>query len=204
MSENGGCIGWIGLISLIVALLIWINNVDTLVVKEQIPPPQDSWDVVLPTFRDEVSAQLLNTQKMIGTVITGSQTIQNQNNEIQYSIDLLLSELGVIQKKAEEESKRQRIEQWSATILSIVLGWLLAAFVPTEETLINIKSIFIGKTELGQPKHHPTRTNLYQARRSDIPLWEFIWRDKFAIFSIIAIIILSIGIAILLVIEYIL
>lgn len=142
MGENGGCLKWIGLASFVVALLIWMNNVDTIVIKEQIPPPQDSWEVVYPKFRDDVSAQLLNTQEMIGNVIEGASYIKSQNSEIQYSLDILFNELGIIREKSAEESKRQRFEQWVATGLSIVLGWLLAAFIPTGETLARIRKVF--------------------------------------------------------------
>lgn len=201
MGENGGCLKWIGFASFIVALLIWINNVDTIVVKEQIPPPQDSWEVVYPKFRDEVSEQLLNTQEMVGLTLDDTRYIQEQNIDIQYSIDILLNALGVIQQKAEEENKRQRFEQWFATFLSIVLGWLLAAFVPTEETLIKFRNRFSGKPT-SSLEHDLVNGKDSQASRANISFLELLVTDKFARSLVIIIVILSVAIVVLFVIEY--
>lgn len=148
MGNGDGCLPWIGIACFIVALVIWTNEVDTIVIKEQIPPPQDSWDVVYPKFRDEVSSQLLNTQEMVGVVLNDSSYLKTQSAEIQQSLDILLNELGILEKKSEEESGRQKIEQRITAVASLILGWLLAAFVPTEDTLVKFRNKFSRKSKL--------------------------------------------------------
>lgn len=138
MEEKNGCFNWIGFIAFLIALYIWVNNVDTVQVVEQIPPSQESWSLVYPLFRDDVSAQLLNTQRMTKGVLDETAYLKEQNAELQYSVDLLLNNLGILKKESYEESIKQRNEQRITTVLSIILGWLLGAFV-TKDSMKEIR-----------------------------------------------------------------
>ena len=88
MDDKNGFLNFIGLVAFIIALYIWVTNVETVNIVEQLPPPQDSWDVVYPQFRDDVSAQLLNTQKIAGSVLDETANLKAQNAELQYSYHL--------------------------------------------------------------------------------------------------------------------
>ncbi|MBN1933636.1 MAG: hypothetical protein JW934_03170 [Anaerolineae bacterium] len=129
MKNNNGFLNFIGLVALLIGLYIWVNNVNTITIVEQLPPPQDSWDIVYPRFRDEVSAQLLNTQLLVGSVLSSTSHIKTQNADLQYSMDLLLDNVGVMKTESYRESTRQRDEQRILTIASVLFGWLLGAFV---------------------------------------------------------------------------
>ena len=151
MGDNGGCLNFIGLVAFIIALYIWVNNVETVKIVEQLPPPQDSWDVVYPQFRDDVSAQLLNTQKMAGSVLDETTYLKVQNTELQYSVDLLLNNLGILKRESYEESIKQRNEQRITTVLSIILGWLFGAFV-TKDSMKEIRRRFSQRKKDDSPK----------------------------------------------------
>lgn len=141
MDNNGGCLNFVGFVAFIIALYIWVNNVETVNIVEQLPPPQDSWDVVYPQFRDDVSAQLLNTQKIAGSVLDETTQLKVQNAELQYSVDLLLNNLGIMKRESYEESIKQRNEQRITTVLSLILGWLFGAFI-TKDSMKEIQRRF--------------------------------------------------------------
>jgi len=144
--NNSGCLNWVGLAALIIGIYIWVGNVDTIKITEQLPPPQDSWDVVYPKFRDEVSSQLLNTQLIAGSVLNATSDLKTQNADLQYSVDLLLNNLGILKEQAYEESIRQRNEQRIMTVASIIFGWLLGAFI-TKDSFDKLRKRFASQLE---------------------------------------------------------
>jgi len=149
--ENNGCLNFAGFVAFVIALYIWVTNVETVNIVEQIPPPQDSWDVVYPQFRDEVSAQLLNTQMIVGSVLDDTEYIKTQNADLQYSVNLLLDNLGIMKKESYEESIRQRNEQRITAVLSLFVGWLLGAFV-TKDSMAELRKRLSQRKKKGTIK----------------------------------------------------
>ncbi|HEC35070.1 MAG TPA: hypothetical protein ENI39_00880 [Anaerolineae bacterium] len=144
MNDESGCLAFLGLIALIAGIYLWVNNVDTIVIREQLPPPEDSWRVVYPKFRDAVNAQLVNTQRMVGAVLDATYELKEQNAELQYSVDLLLDNLGLLEIKIQEEGERQRREQLIQTIAGIFFGWFLGEFV-TRGSISKVWRALLGR-----------------------------------------------------------
>jgi hypothetical protein len=141
--NNNGCfINMLGFVVLIIGIIVWINNVTTIKITEQLPPPEDSWSVVYPQFRDDVSAQLLNTQKISGSVLDSTSYLKTQNADLQNSVDLLLNNLGIMKQESRQESIRQRNQNIITTILSVIFGWLLGVMAPPESMKNLRKRIF--------------------------------------------------------------
>jgi len=158
MDDKNGFLNFIGLVAFIIALYIWVTNVETVNIVEQLPPPQDSWDVVYPQFRDDVSAQLLNTQKIAGSVLDETANLKAQNAELQYSVDLLLNNLGILKRESYEESIKQRNEQRITTVLSVILGWLLGAFV-TKDSMKEIRKRLSQRKKNNATKSQASKVN---------------------------------------------
>lgn len=192
--EGDGCAKNLSYFVALLFLILWLSNVETIRITQQIPPPQDSWEVVYPLFRDDVSTQLLNTQNMLGIALEEIDSIKAQNSDTQYSVDILLSELGIIQKKSDIENKRQRIENIILTILSVFAGWLLAWLAPTKETIQRISSLFFRDS----PKSIETQiqNRVMETQEPNLTYWYVIRNDFFAIFLIGLIIIVAISLSI--------
>jgi hypothetical protein len=68
-----------------------------------------------------------------------------------------LNELGIVQKKYEEESKKQRTEQWLLMGVGAIVGWIISIILPKEriENIANkifhrnIGDIASGNNEVG-------------------------------------------------------
>ena len=158
MSDGfNSCLNVGGAIALIIGLVIWVNKVDVVRVTQQLPPPQDSWSVVYPQFKDDVSAQLLNTQKIAGSVLDSTNDLKTQNAELQNSVNLLLNNLGILKQESYNESIRQRNENILYTILSVIFGWWLGAFV-TPEGIKKFREN-MAKRSKKDPKSQVTQSN---------------------------------------------
>jgi hypothetical protein len=157
MSEGNGCFEFLGVAGFVIGVFLLINNVQPVVIEQKVPPPQESWSYVYPKFKDDVSLQLLNTQELVGVAIRDAEYIKAQNVDLQYSIDILLNELGIVQKKYEEESKKQRTEQWLLMGVGAIVGWIISIILPKEriENIANkifhrnIGDIASGNNEVG-------------------------------------------------------
>jgi hypothetical protein len=151
MSDNGdGCMSFLGLIGFGISVFLLVNNVEPIVIEQQVPPPEESWSVVYPQFRDDVSSQLENTQELVGIAIRDAEDIKAQNAELKYSVDFLLKKLGLAEERYAEESKKQRREQYFLTGASILLGWIIATIWPPEKVTKSVKRIF-NKQNAVQP-----------------------------------------------------
>jgi hypothetical protein len=193
MDERDGCSKWIGFVVVLIVVILWLSGVDTIYITEQVPPPQDSWEVVYPKFRDEVSTQLLNTQELVGIVLNDSVIIKSQNANLQYSVDRLLQELGIMQVMSAEESKRQRNEQFLWTALSLILGWILGWFVPTKETFRSLKRIFSKPNRpQGAQEHQRTQLSPMDGLQEILSYWQIIQSDTIAKIFVVSILLLSI------------
>jgi hypothetical protein len=214
MDDNEGCLIFVVLACvLIVAYVLYTNG--KIVIEMPVRPPEESWEAVYPKFRDDVSSQLLNTQKLVGRVIDDSSYIKSQNADIQYSMEILFSELGIIQKKAAQESRRQRTEQWIATGLSVALGWLLAAFIPTDKAFKKLRNIFAASSKRDRrsrrdvgPKpdvseHYGLSNDTEMASDTNISFWKFILIRPSLLLIALVVFLLSVTVIMLAASEYI-
>ena len=99
-----------------------------------------------------MNAQLVNTQRIAGAVLDATYELQRQNAELQYSIDLLLDNLGLLETKIQEEGERQRREQLIQTVASVVFGWFLGEFVTRGSITKVVRRLRGRRTTTGSKK----------------------------------------------------
>ncbi len=179
MSDGPGCSNILGVVGFAIGAFLLYNNVQPVVIEEKVPPPQESWSYVYPQFRDDVSSQLFNTQELVGVAIEDAEYIQKQNTKLQYSVDILLNELGLAQEKYAEESRKQRLEQWFQTGLGILLGWIISTVLPPERVTDAVSKMF-GKQTPGPNTGAALEVAAVQTTNGHISIQEFNRTDPVA------------------------